>query len=60
MPNNVLFKIGLLGNYNISIYDHVCEYICYLFQLNQTQELKLGELIILKGLIKTLYPKNEI
>ena len=29
MPNNVLFKIGLLDNYNISIYDHVCEYICY-------------------------------
>ena len=37
MPNNVLFKIGLLGNYNISIYDHVCEYICYLFQLNQNK-----------------------
>ena len=33
MPKNILFKIGLLVNYNINIYDHVCEYICYLFQL---------------------------
>ena len=36
MPNNVLFKIGLLDNHNISIYDHVCEYIFYLFYFDHS------------------------